>query len=110
LQEGHTGKAYTITGERSWSYREVADRMTEILGKEIEYRPARALPFILYQRKQGRKLGHALVMLALYSVARMGKADGTTETAEEILDRKPRSLDDFIRDHSELFLRKGIHA
>ncbi len=115
MHEGHTGEAYTITGERSWSYREVAARMTDILGKKIEYQPARALPFIRYQRGQGRKFGHALVMLALYSAARMGKADGTTGTAEEILGRKPRSLDDFIRDHKELFVSEagkesGTHA
>ena len=104
MGEGHIGKGYTITGERSWSYREVAERMSDILGKRIVYRPARPLPFLRYQRKRGRKLGHALVMLALYSVARMGKADGTTGTAEEILGRKPRSLDDFIRDHKGLFV------
>ncbi|MFP4563249.1 MAG: SDR family oxidoreductase [Spirochaetia bacterium] len=112
MGEGHIGKGYTITGERSWSYREVAERMSEILGKEIRYHPAGALPFIRYQRKQGRKLGHALVMLALYSAARMGKADGTTDAAEKILGRKPRSLDDFIRDHRALFVNKksGEHV
>lgn len=95
----HIGCAYTLTGEENLTYREVADRLTRILGIPIRYESARLAPFIRYQLKQERSIGHALVMYALYSVTRMGKAGGATSDFEEIVGRNPRSLDEFIQDH-----------
>ncbi|MFP4378633.1 MAG: NmrA family NAD(P)-binding protein [Spirochaetales bacterium] len=99
LGDEHKNRAYTVTGEVSYSYYEVAERLSEILGRTITYEPARAIPFLRYQKKQGRKLGHALVMYVLYSVTRLGKAGVATEAFGELTGRKPRSLDEFIRDH-----------
>lgn len=102
LDDRHENTAYTVTGEESYTYHEVAERMTRILGIEITYEPARAIPFIRYQLRVGRSLGHALVMYALYSVTRLGKAGVATETFERLVGRKPRSLDEFIADHHEV--------
>jgi uncharacterized protein YbjT (DUF2867 family) len=104
IDDAHKNRAYTVTGPESYTYYEVADHLTRILGTRITYQPARMLPFLRYQLQSGRKLGHALVMYALYSVTRLGKAGVATDTFRELVGREPRSLDEFIEDHRELFL------
>lgn len=99
---GH--RAWTLTGERSYTYHEIAAMLTEVLGTPVRYEPARLLPFLAYQRSQGRGLGHSLVMYALYSVTRMGKAGGATDEIVQILGHPPRSLRAFIEEHRALFL------
>lgn len=99
----YRNRAYTLTGTRNYTYHEVAARLSSILGRPIRYEPARIFPFLAYQRSQGRTLGHALVMYALYSVTRMGRAGGPTEDFRAITGREPRSLDEFIDDHRGLF-------
>lgn len=103
LSDEHKNQCYTVTGTESYSYYEVAEHLSTILGRKITYQPARALPFLRYQKKQGRKLGHSLVMYVLYSVTRLGKAGVATDTFEKLVGREPRSLDDFIRDHQDVF-------
>ncbi|MFW5783707.1 MAG: SDR family oxidoreductase [Spirochaetota bacterium] len=104
LNESHKGAAYTITGTESYSYYEVAERLSKELGREIRYEPARLLPFLSYQLSRGRKLVHAIVMYALYSAARMGKADGTTDTFQKLVGRGPHPLSEFLRDHRNAFV------
>lgn len=100
----HLNQAYTVTGPERLTYHQVSERLSRILGMEIAYEPARMLPFLHYQRSQGRRLGHALVMYALYSVTRMGKAGETTDTFYRIVGRPPTTLDAFISDFRDLFL------
>jgi uncharacterized protein YbjT (DUF2867 family) len=104
LDERHLNHAYTITGERSYSYREIADALTEGLGRNIAFINPNPLRFVAYHLKRGRKLAMALVMLALYSVVKSGHGDITTTTSEEILGRKTRSLKEFIQDHKSLLI------
>ena len=103
LDNTHKNRAYTITGPQNHTYYDVADRLSRELGRPITYKPARFLPFIRYHLSRGRKPAHALVMFALYTVTRMGKAAGATTTFEEIVGRPPRTLEDFIHGHREVF-------
>lgn len=99
----HRHKAYTITGEQSYNYHEVVERLSAHLGRTIRYEPARLLGFLRYQRAMGRSMYHAFVMYVLYSVTRVGKAGVATKTFQELAGRAPRSLDQFISDHVDLF-------
>jgi len=100
--DAYRNTACALTGAQSYTYRDVADRLSGILGTTIAYEPARLGPFLRYHRARGRSLGHTLVMYALYSVTRFGKAGGATDAIETITGRPPRSLDDFIRDHRDV--------
>ncbi len=103
LGDDHRYRSYELTGDTSYSYYQVAERLSRILGRDITYQPASLIPFIRYQRSRGRRFGHALVMYALYTVTRLGKAGGETDTIRNLLGRPPRSLDRFIEDHKDLF-------
>lgn len=99
----HRNQAYTVTGRENYTYDEVAEHLIRVLGVRIRYEPAGLVSFLRYQLGQGRTLGHALVMYALYSVTRLGKAGTATDTFEEIVGRPPRTLDEFVEDHREVF-------
>ena len=102
LEDGHEGSAYTLTGRDNYTYYEVADHLSRLLETEIVYEPAHLIPFIRYQLKSGRSIGHALVMYALYSVTRLGRAGGATDDFESLVGRPARSLDEFIVDHRHI--------
>ncbi|THB62584.1 MAG: NAD-dependent epimerase/dehydratase family protein [Spirochaetaceae bacterium] len=100
----HINKAYTITGDRSYSYQEVADYLSDGLNRKIEYVSPNPARFVAFHLKRGRKLAMTLVMLALYSLVKSGKADITSTTSKEILGRETISLEEFIRDHKNILL------
>lgn len=94
--------ACALTGAESYTYHDIAARLSRILGTTVVYESARLVPFLRYHFARGRSLGHTLVMYALYSVTRLGKAGGATDAVERITGRQPRSLDEFIRDHRDV--------
>lgn len=102
IDDDRIGKAYTITGNRSYSYEEVAEHLSAGLGETIRFVNPGILRFIVRNLRQGRKFMMTLVMLALYTVVKLGKGDITTDETEENLRRPPRSLDEFIADNKEL--------
>lgn len=102
--DDYRDRACEPTGPQSLTYYEVADRLSRILGTTITYEPARLLPFLRYHLARGRSAGHTLVMYALYSVTRLGRAGRATDAIERITGHSPRSLDEFIRDHREVLI------
>jgi nucleoside-diphosphate-sugar epimerase len=109
LDDAFLNRAFTLTGEVSYTYGEVAELMTSILGTKIKYHDAHPLAFLRYHRKSGKKLKHRLVMLALYSVTRFGKAGAATGALRNLLGRKPNTLEQFIKDHRDILLGKTAH-
>lgn len=101
-EAGHVREAYTVTGVQSFSYAEVAERLSDLTGVGCRYVSARPIPFLLYHRRMGKPWGFALAMLVLYSVAKLGKADGTTDTFGRIVGRPAGTLDTFIKDHAQI--------
>lgn len=102
LDGDHIGKAYTITGDVSYTHGEVAERLSAILDEDIRFVSPGPFRFIVHHLKRGLPLGKILVMLALYSVVRLNRGDVTTGDSEILLGRKTGSLDRFILDHASL--------
>jgi uncharacterized protein YbjT (DUF2867 family) len=103
-EDGHLGRAYTITGGENLTYGEVAEKLSRTLHGNYVYQNAKPFEFIRYHRKQGRKLMHCIVMLALYSITKRGKAAKKTDTITTVLGRKPRTVEQFIEENKEKFL------
>lgn len=106
-QEGHSGKGYTITGDRALSFADVAEKMSAVLGRRIHYRPVGVLPFIRQQLAEDRGLGMSLVMTALYSVQRFGGASRITDEVLTLSGRSPRRLPDYLRRSAHLWSKPG---
>jgi uncharacterized protein YbjT (DUF2867 family) len=100
---GHEKKSYDITGPELITLGEVAARFSKVLGKEIRHvsPPISAYADVL------RKVGFPewrveAVTGELDGIAR-GIIDHKTELMAELLDRQPRSIDDFVSDYADLF-------
>jgi uncharacterized protein YbjT (DUF2867 family) len=100
---GHEGKTYDITGPESLSYHDVADKLSEVLGRSIRYMdvpPETAFDSML---KAGMPKWNASAVTELYGTFAAGEAAGTTDTVERITGRAPVSFDQFARDYAAAF-------
>ena len=102
-EEGHVGQAYELTGSGALTYGEVADTFTRELGRPVVYRDPSPLRFWRAMRARGHPPGFILVMLALYTVCRLGLAGRVTNEVERLLGRPPLTLAQFVRDHREVW-------
>lgn len=89
-----------LTGDEALTYAEVAAIMSRVLGRNIRYANPSNLAFGLHLRKQGMPLAQILVMEALYTVAKLGRAASLTTEVQRVLARPPIRFDQFVRDHA----------
>jgi uncharacterized protein YbjT (DUF2867 family) len=108
-EPGHGGRAYDVTGPEALTYHEVADVLSDVLGREVTYPRPGAVAFALRELRSGTDLAFAGVMLAIYTTARLGFAGRVTDDVEAVLDREPRTLRTFVADHADAF-RTGEDA
>jgi uncharacterized protein YbjT (DUF2867 family) len=100
-EPGHENRAYDLTGPEALTYDEVAAVLSDVLDREVRYRPPSVPAFVSRWRNRGEPLGFALVMVAIYTTARLGLAGRVTDTVERILGRPPRDLRTFVEDTAE---------
>lgn len=100
---GHEGRAYTLTGAAALSYGEVVAAMSEVLGRPIRYVSPGPLRWLARARAAGQPWGFAVVTLALYTVARFGRAAGVSDDLGRLLGRPPRTLRRYLEDHRHLW-------
>lgn len=103
VEKGHENKAYCITGSESITYFQVADSMTRILGRKITYSNPPLFKFRKDMITRGIKKEFATVMMVLYLTTKLGMANHVTDTAEVLLKRKPRTIEDFIKDNVKVW-------
>lgn len=101
VKEGHLNKAYSLTGKEALDYFQVAEIFTQILNRDITYTKPSIFRFFFRMHKRGMKSTYILVMIALYTTARLGLAKRITSELEELLGREPISMDKYVRDYKE---------
>lgn len=94
----HLHRAWTPTGPEALTYAEVASILTQVLGRPIRY----SRPGILrYARHAHGFLGMPWAMVAvttaIYTVARLGKADGTTDDVRQVTGLDPTGFRDWAQ-------------
>ncbi|MBT8423247.1 MAG: SDR family oxidoreductase [Gammaproteobacteria bacterium] len=102
-EPGHEGKSYDLTGPELVTMEDIAARFSNVLGKEFNYID---LPLPAFREALGKVYNEwrvNAVAMELESIAN-GSLDHTTDTVQELLGRAPNSIDDFIRDHADLFV------
>ena len=104
-EPGHAGRAYDLTGPEALTYSEVADVFTEVLGRRITYADPSLLAFARRMRSRGTPLPFVVVMLGIYTTARLGLAGRVTRDVETVIGREPIDLREFVADHAGSFRR-----
>lgn len=102
-EKNHKNKAYELTGNKALSYYEVADIFSEKLGRKITYKDPLVIKFFIRKKKEGLSIGKILVMIGLYTVVRLGKADKTTKKVKSLLDRDPITFSEFVQEYKEVW-------
>ncbi|MEA5603471.1 SDR family oxidoreductase [Nostoc sp. UHCC 0252] len=102
-EDGHQSRAYALTGGEALTYYEVADIFTSILGKPVRYHP-NALKFIRRMHSLGLSIDFILVMLAIYTTARLGLAGDITSDTEQLLNRSPLTMRQYVEDYRHFWL------
>lgn len=106
VEEGHLNKAYELSGSEALDYYQVAEIFTQVLGRKITYTRPSALTFGFRMKKRGIPAAFVLVMIALYTVARLGKADKVTDELEKLLGRKPTTMRKYVEDYKECWSKR----
>lgn len=96
--EKHRNKAYSITGQEAIDYYEVANILSEELGRKINYiNPKPSFAKEYWIKIRGLDKNYSSVMGMLYMMTRMGTAKKTTNTFEEIMGKKPQTFREFSK-------------
>lgn len=103
LEEDHLEKGYELTGPDNLDYNQIAEIMSNILGKEIEYKNPSVFKFFKRKRSEGYSIMHIIVMLGLYSITKFGLAAKKTDKLKQLLDREPINFEQFVKDHKKVW-------
>lgn len=103
-ESGHKNKAYPLTGKEALDYYQVAEAFREVLDREITYPNPSIFKFFWRMKKRGYKPIFIFVMIGLYTTARLGLAKRTTEDLQNLLDREPKSIKEYVQDYREQWL------
>jgi len=101
--EGHDGKIYPLYGPVEYNVFDLADILSEELGRKITYEP---ISIETYQAEAPRQGYHPHFIQHISSVAqdcRDGVFAGTNSAVKDITGREPLGMREFIRKHRAYF-------
>lgn len=96
--EKHRNTAYSITGPKALNYHEVAEIMSEELGRKITYaNPQPAFANKYWREVRGLDKKYVSVTGMLYLMTRFGGAKTVTNVFEEVTGKKARTYREFVQ-------------
>ena len=109
-EAGHEGKVYPITGPEALSHGEIAEKLSEALGKPVRHvdiSPDRMRETLL---SVGMPPWQVDGVVEDYDQYRNGEADVVTSTVKHVTGREPHSFAQFARDYAREFEAKAAVA
>ena len=99
----HDNKTYNITGQDALSYSQVANILSNEVGKKISYIDISEDDARKGMKQIGVDNWSIDIMLELFKIIRAGYGSETTNVVERITGRKPIPFAQFARDYAEAF-------
>jgi uncharacterized protein YbjT (DUF2867 family) len=99
----HRSHDYTLTGPGAVSWDEVVDALTKATGREIRYEAASIPGYAAHLKRRGKPLGAIAVQTILHALLRYGQGDIDDPALEAIIGRPATTVQQYIREHSELW-------
>lgn len=97
------GRIYTLTGPEIYSYPQIADKLSALLGKTIRYinvEPKAMLRNLIEQGRMPQWLAKHVVEIQTMSTL---VPERPTDDVTRLLGRQPRTLDGFLQENVEIF-------
>lgn len=98
-ESGHSDRSYSLTGSEALDYYQVAEIFTEVLIKPVLYKNPSIVKFASSMYKRGLEPQFIAVMIGIYTTAKLGFAGKLTTDTQEILQRAPISMRQFVEDY-----------
>ena len=92
-EEGHDGQVYVLSGPRLLSFQEVAEKLSEVTGRPIEYSPVGHDEYAASLAKEGLPEDFA----DLFAIILDGRNASITDGVQRALGRQPTDFADYAR-------------
>ncbi len=100
---GHAGKIYPLYGPKELTQYEVADILTQVLGRKITYAALEIKDFMEIWKKTGFSAYNHQHIAAVAQDCRDGLFSGTNDLVEKLTGQKPLGMMDYIVKNKALF-------
>lgn len=102
-EPGHENCAYNVTGPAALDCYHIADVFTDVLGRQVTYPNPSILAF--GRRMRSRDVPYPMigVMIALYTITRIGFSRRVSDDVDRVLGRKARSFRAFVESYADCF-------
>jgi len=101
--EEYAGKTLYLTGPEAMDHFKAAEIFSEVLGRKIEYKNPEDETYREEMKKRGFDKSYINAMIAVFGRIKSGEVAQTSDTIENVLDRKPISLKDYVKQKKRLF-------
>ena len=105
-ENGHEDKTYTLTGPVALSNLQIAQILSDDVGREIRYLDLPSQQFQQALLGAGLPEWSADALVNLQDFYRAGKASSVTSDVEQLLRRRPTSFEQFSRDYRDAFRKE----
>ncbi len=102
-EDGHQWQRYTITGPAALSHAEIAEKLSQVLGRTIEYVDVPEDGAREWMLAAGIPAWTVEKVLDLYRYYRSGAAAEVTYIVERVGRKAPIGFEQFVRDHAPVF-------
>lgn len=109
-QMTHSKKEYTLAGNEAATFTQVAQMLSEELGRNIIYTPASVMGYMFHLWKKKLPKMQIIVQTILHYGIRSGQAHIQSDTLSSLLLREPLTIRQYIRDYRGLWGPKEKHA
>jgi uncharacterized protein YbjT (DUF2867 family) len=102
-EDGHDGETYTLTGPEAISFERVAEELSNITNRPIQFVavPDEAAQHALEESGMPEFVAGQIV--AVFSLLRRGIQDYTTDTVRAIIGRSPHTFVHFAHEYADIF-------
>lgn len=103
LEDEHEGKIYTLTGPEVIAFERVAEELSAVAGRHVQFVSVPDEAARQSMIEQGLPEFVAGQIVAVFGFLRQGAQDRTNDTVRALTGRKPQTFARFARDHAPLF-------
>jgi uncharacterized protein YbjT (DUF2867 family) len=102
-EDGHEGRRYIITGPAALSHAEIAERFSQVLGRNIVYVDVTEDEAREWMLAAGIPAWTVEKVLDLYRYYKSGAAAEVTDIVERVGHKAPIAFEQFVRDYAPVF-------
>ncbi|WNB91087.1 SDR family oxidoreductase [Bacillus sp. NEB1478] len=101
---GHENKAYYLSGPEAISYHKIADVLTSVTGKPVQYIDVPAEGARQFMVEAGMPTEIVDALIELYHINKLGYTAEVSETIEKVTGQKAASFESFAKDYKDAFI------